>query len=64
MEAEQSVAAALDRKRFDVEIVHLGEQKNRVQEAERLGVKSVPTLVIGDVPFHINFGTELAVLKG
>ena len=64
MEAEQSVAAALDRNRFDAEIVHLGEQKNRVQEAERLGVKSVPALVIGDVPFHINFGADLAVLKG
>ena len=64
VEAEQSVAAALDRNRFDAEIVHLGEQKNRAQEAERPGVKSVPALVIGAVPFHINFGAELAVLKG
>jgi hypothetical protein len=29
-----------------------------------LGVKSVPALVIGEVPFHINFGADLAVLKG
>jgi predicted DsbA family dithiol-disulfide isomerase len=29
-----------------VEIVHLGNAKNRVAEAESAGVKSVPALVI------------------
>lgn len=61
--AEQTVAAALDPARFEVESVHLGEQKARVAEAERLGVKTVPALVIGGQPFHINFGAELSVLK-
>lgn len=63
VEAEQTVAAALDRSRFHVEVVHLGEKKDRLAEAERIGVKSVPALVIGGVPFHINHGADLSVLK-
>ncbi len=61
--AEHQIAAALDPARFTVEIVHLGEQKNRVAEAEAAGVKSVPALVLGGVPFHINFGAPLSALK-
>ena len=60
---EQNVAAALDPARFDVEIVHLGQAKNRVGEAERAGVKSVPALVLAGQPYHINFGAGLDVLK-
>lgn len=61
--AEQQFAAALDPARYQVEVVHLGEQKARVAEAERLGVKSVPALVIDGQPFHINFGAALDALK-
>ena len=61
--AEQTVASALDPTRYDVEIVHLGEQIGRVTEAENQGVKSVPALVIHGEPFHINFGADLAALK-
>lgn len=61
--AEQNVAAALDRTKYDVEIVHLGQNKSRLAEAERAGVKSVPALVLGGQPFHINFGASLADLK-
>jgi glutaredoxin len=61
--AEQQFAAALDPARYQVEVVHLGEQKARVAEAERLGVKSVPALVIDGQPFHINFGAPLDALK-
>jgi len=39
------------------------EQKNRIAEAEAAGVKSVPALVIGGDPFHINFGAALADLR-
>jgi glutaredoxin len=63
VEAEQSVAAAIDTSRFDMEIVHLGESKSRLSEAESAGVKSVPALVLGGVPFHINHGADLADLK-
>ena len=61
--AERTVAEGLDRWKVNVEIVHLGEHKSRVAEAERAGVKSVPALVIGGQAFHINHGAVLSVLK-
>lgn len=61
--AEQQIAGSLDPQRFDVEIVHLGEHKNRVGEAESKGVKSVPALAIGSDVYHINFGAALSDLK-
>ncbi len=49
----------------NVEIVHLGEDRSRIAEAEKAGVKSVPALVTpnGNV-LHINFGTSIADVKG
>lgn len=49
----------------NVEIVHLGEDRSRIEEAERAGVKSVPALVTpnGSV-LHINFGATLDAVKG
>lgn len=61
--AEQAVAGALDRSRFDVEEVHLGTAKDRLAEAEKLGIKSVPALAIDGQVFHINFGASLSELK-
>jgi glutaredoxin len=61
--AEKNVAEALDPQRYSVEIVHLGEQKERVSEAEHAGVQSVPALVLDGQPFHINFGAGLDALK-
>lgn len=61
--AEQNIATALDRTRFDVEIVHLGQSKGRVAEAEKSGVKSVPALVLDGQAYHINFGASIEVLK-
>lgn len=61
--AEQNIATALDRTRFDVEIVHLGQSKGRVAEAEMSGVKSVPALVLDGQAYHINFGASIEVLK-
>jgi glutaredoxin len=61
--AEQNLAAALDPARFEVEVVHLGQYKHRVAEAERAGVKSVPALVLDGQPYHINFGASLDALK-
>lgn len=63
MEAEQGLAHALDPQRYDVEIVHLGEQRARLDEAEAAGIRSVPALVIGGVPMHVNFGASLAELR-
>ena len=61
--AERSVAVALDPVRYDVEIVHLGQAKSRVPEAEKAGVKSVPALVMGGAAYHINFGAGIEVLR-
>jgi len=49
----------------NVEVVHLGEDRSRIHEAETAGVKSVPALVTpnGNV-LHINFGASMADVKG
>jgi glutaredoxin 3 len=49
----------------NVEIVHIGEDRNRIAEAEKTGVKSVPALLTpnGNV-LHINFGASMADVKG
>jgi glutaredoxin len=60
--AERSIAEALDPARYDVEVVHLGEQKGRVAEAKAAGVKSVPALVIGGAAYHINHGADIGAL--
>lgn len=63
VEAETKVARAINSSEYNVEVVHLGTEKSRVREAESLGVKSVPALVLDGVPFHINFGAALEALK-
>ena len=62
--AERNVAVALDPARYQVEIVHLGEQRSRIKEAEDAGVQSVPALVLDGQVFHVNFGASLADVKG
>lgn len=49
----------------NVEVVHIGEVRKRIDEAEKAGVKSVPALLTpnGNV-LHINFGASLADVKG
>ncbi|MBD3629818.1 thioredoxin family protein [Cyclobacterium sp.] len=49
----------------NVEIVHIGEKSNRIPEAEKAGVKSVPALLTpnGNV-LHLNFGASIDDLKG
>lgn len=61
--AEQDIVSLIGSDK--VEIVHLGEQKNRIAEAEGKGVKSVPALLtpIGNV-LHLNFGASMADVKG
>lgn len=61
--AEQNIANALDPSRYEVEIVHLGENKSRLEEAEAAGVKSVPALVLDGAAFHINYGAGIEALK-
>ena len=61
--AEHAVANAIDPAKYDVEIVHLGNDKSRLKEAESARVKSVPALVIDQATFHINYGAGIEALK-
>jgi len=60
--AEQQLLGLLS-DNVQVEVVHLGERPTRVAEAERLGVQSVPALVVDGQVLHIIFGAALADLK-
>jgi glutaredoxin len=62
LSAEQNIASAIDSSRYDLEIVHLGNQKEKISTAKASGVQSVPALVIDNKPFHINFGANIADL--
>ena len=61
--AENTIVNALDKNRFDIELVHLGESPSRIGEAEKVGVKSVPALLIGNDVLHVNHGADIADLK-
>ncbi len=63
VEAETNIAKALDSKKYEVEIIHLGKDKAKIKDAEKAGVKSVPALVLDGKAFHINFGANLSALK-
>jgi len=62
--AENRITEIVDRNKYDVEIVHLGEHKGRIAEAEAAGVKSVPALVLWHDVLHINHGASMAEVKG
>jgi len=63
VEAEQKLIGLLDPAKVHVDVVHLGEQPARIDEAEAAGVESVPALVLDGVPLHINFGASLSDLN-
>lgn len=60
--AEEQLISALDKSQFAIEVVHLGEAPQRIAEAEKAGVKSVPALLLEGNPLHINFGAALSDL--
>ncbi|WP_336822219.1 thioredoxin family protein [Sporosarcina sp. USHLN248] len=64
VDAEQMVLDYLDKSKITAEVVHLGTDQNRIEEAEKVGVKSVPALVIGENVYHINYGASLDEVKG
>ncbi|MCK0108125.1 thioredoxin family protein [Flavobacteriaceae bacterium S0825] len=49
----------------NVDIINIGTERTKIEDAEKAGVKSVPALVTptGNV-LHINFGASLADVKG
>lgn len=62
-DAEQAVLNYLDRSKVSIEVVHLGNERNRIADAEQAGVKSVPALVVDGSVYHINFGASLEDVK-
>lgn len=62
VDAEQTVAKALDPQRYTVDIIHLGERGELIQTASKEGVQSVPAMVIAGQAFHINHGADLSAL--
>lgn len=62
-EGAMEIVEGLDPSRFDIEIVDLSRDRDRIAEAEAFGIESVPCLVIDARPFHINFGEGLEQVK-
>jgi len=63
LEAESKLLHSLDREQHEVETVHFAECPERINEAESLGVRSVPAMVLHNEVFHINFGASIDELK-
>jgi glutaredoxin len=63
VDAEQVVLEYLDKAKIKTEVVHLGTERNRIEEAEKAGIQSVPALVVGGHVYHINFGASLEDVK-
>ncbi|WP_068617136.1 thioredoxin family protein [Paenibacillus tuaregi] len=63
VDAERLIIEYLDKTKVDPEVVHLGQDRGRISEAEAAGVKSVPALVIEGQVYHINFGASLEDVK-
>ncbi len=61
--AEQQVLGIVDRNKVDLEVVHFANAKDRIAEAEKAGVKSVPALVLDGNVLHINFGATMDDVK-
>jgi glutaredoxin len=62
VDAERALIDSLDRARYEVERVHLGNERARIAEARSQGVRSVPALVLEGKTYHINFGAQLDAL--
>ena len=61
--AEQEILELVDQNKYDLEVVHLGTERQRIGEAEKAGVKSVPALLVDANVLHINFGASLEDVK-
>jgi len=63
VDVEQVMVQYLDPQKVTLEVVHIGEDRSRIAEAEQAGIKSVPALVLNGQVYHINFGASLDDLK-
>lgn len=62
-DAEQGLVAAIDRSRYDVEMVNLAKMPELISRAEQAGVTTLPAVVIDGKVYHINFGGTLRDFK-
>ncbi|PPC89076.1 MAG: thioredoxin family protein [Methylobacter sp.] len=62
-QAEHGLLQALNASAGPIEVVHLVQEPSRLAEADAIGVKTVPALVLDGQVFHINFGASLDDLK-
>jgi hypothetical protein len=64
LSAELDILNLVDPSKVDIEVVHLGQDRGRIPEAEQAGVQSVPALLLasGNV-LHLNFGASLQDVK-
>jgi glutaredoxin 3 len=62
--AEQQIVGLIDSSRYSLEIIHLGENKGKISQAEKLGVKSVPALYFEGNVLHLNYGASLNDVRG
>lgn len=63
VDAEQAILPYLDRTKTNVETIHFAQHPDKLDEAEKLGVKSVPALVLNGTVYHINFGASMADVR-
>lgn len=61
--AEERLVDAFDPEILNIERVDLRFDKARIAEAEKIGIKSVPAVVIGESVHHINCGATIEDLK-
>ncbi|ELR68014.1 hypothetical protein C900_01277 [Fulvivirga imtechensis AK7] len=61
--AESDIVNIIDRTKFDLEVVHLGEHRELISMAEAAGIRSVPALLLDDNVLHINFGASIDDVK-
>jgi glutaredoxin len=61
--AEAHLIDMFDRSKCDIEIVNIGQERERIAEAESAGVKSVPAVVVDGDVLHINFGASIEDVK-
>lgn len=63
VDAEKKLISLLDPSKVEVEVVHFGQDRERIAEAEKRGVRSVPALVLDGNVYHINYGASLEDVK-
>lgn len=63
VDAEKMLLQYLNPAEVQVEVVNIGEKRERIAEAEKAGIQSVPALVVNGLVYHINYGASLDDVK-